>query len=318
MENEENETKELSIAEETMQMCKILYCQKDLPMTKTCMCWGWECGKGWHEILKRLSCELEALNLLYYDKYKVRIQADQVKEKFGTLRFYHSVECDNYNAIGLEAKKVIDAFEEKKDNGYFGLKYVTDEKGHAIDEVDENGKTVSVWHPPKWHVEVTQHKEEYEQMKAAAEAAQKRLAESGYDEITPEQKVIIEYLDSEASARIRKAEDECYSTCERCGWQIGTEWSPRCETSGWITYICEKCAEKSDKDGRTTVYYKNGALYDGKKLLKTKEEVKAERDAFEAKMNKLEEENESSDEEAEKIQKKFNDEIVEAMNEDKK
>ena len=318
MENNENETKELTIAEETMQMCKILYCQKDLPMTKTCMCWGWECGEGWHEILKRLSCELEALNLLYYDKYKVRIQADQVKEKFGTLRFYHTVVCDNYNEIGIEANKVIDAFETKQDNGYFGLKSVCDQKAYYTDEKDNDGKLVKVWHPAKYHTEVTLHKEEYEQMKAAADEAHKRLVESGYDEITPEQKVIMEYLDSEANARIRKAEDDCYNVCEHCGWQIGTEYSPRCETSGWITYICEKCATKVGKDGRETFYYKDGALYEGKKIIKTKEQVKAERDAFEAKMDKLEEENESSDEEAENIQKKFNDEIVEAMNEDKK
>lgn len=307
MKNEVEETKEVSVAEETIQMCKILYCQKDLPMTKTliCICFGWECGQGWHEILKRLSCELEALNLLYYDKYKVRIQADQVKEKFGTLRFYYSIVCDNYNEIGIEAIKVINLFEDKKDNGYFGLKYVTDEKGHTTNKVVKDGKTVSVWHPPKQYIEVTQHKEEYDQMKAASEAAQKRLAESGYDEITLEQKVIMEYLDSEASARIRKAEDECYSTCEHCGRQIGTEWSPRCESTDWITYICEKCAEKSDKDGRTIAYYKNGALYDGKKLLKTKAEVKAEREAFDKKMKNLEED-ESTDEEIEEVQKKFN------------
>ena len=96
-----------------MEQCKILYCQKDLPMTKTCMCWGWECGPGWYPALNVLSCKLEALNLLYYDKYKVRIQADQVKEKFGTLHFYFSVECDNYTERGLELKKLMDDFDEK-------------------------------------------------------------------------------------------------------------------------------------------------------------------------------------------------------------
>ena len=260
---EETKNENLSIAEETMTMCKILYCQKDLPMSKSLCCFGWECGEGWHHVLKRLSCELEALNLQFYDKYKVRIQADQVKEKFGTLRFYYSVVCDNFTEAGIEANKVIDAFEAKKDSGYFKLKYVVDELGRTVYEIDENGENRAVWHPPKTHIEVTANVEEYETMKTAAENAYNVLADHGRYEITPEQRIIIEYLDSEAETRIKKAEDDCYNTCETCGSQIGTNWSPRCETTGWIRYICDRCA---DKLGRT--YMKNGEKWQaGKPVL---------------------------------------------------
>ena len=316
MKTENEETKEPSIADETMEMCKLLYCNKDLPMSKTCMCWGWECGKGWHDVLKRVSCELEALNLMYYDKYKVRIQADQVKEKFGTLRFYYSVVCDNYTEEGLEARKIIDAFEEKKDSGYFGIKCVVDEKGHETTEVDEDGKEHTVWHQPKCHVEITKHKDEYEQMEKAADDAQKTLSECGYYDITPEQKVIIEFLESEASARIAKAEDDCYKTCEECGRQIGTDWSPRCETTGWITYICDSCAEKRKFD-----YYKNGEKWNGKTRLMTAEEVKAKHEAYEKKLEEEygepDDEGENEDLTAEEVSEKFNKEITEAMNENK-
>lgn len=267
-----------NLEKETIADCKILYCNAGLQMTKTCMCWGWECGKGWWQVLRRLSCELEALNLLVYDKWKVRIQADQVKEKFGTLRFYYSVECDNYNEVGLAAKKTIDDFESKKDNDYFGLKTIVDEKGHSVDEVDADGKTTSVWHPSKCHVEVTKHKDEYEQMKKAADEAHKTLCESGYDDITPEQKIMMEWLESEAEKRVRQAEDDCYHTCEECGHQIGSDWSPRCETIGWITYICDDCAEKGK-----SMYMKNGEKWQGNKRLMTREEVKAEHEEFERK-----------------------------------
>ncbi len=48
----------------------------------------WACGSGWDEPLEKLSYKLEALNIQLYDRWKVRIVAVQIKEKFGTLRFY--------------------------------------------------------------------------------------------------------------------------------------------------------------------------------------------------------------------------------------
>lgn len=56
-----------------------LYVQRNAPMSQTCMCWGFP-GDGWFGLLLEASVALEALDL--------RIAAVQVKEKFGTLRFY--------------------------------------------------------------------------------------------------------------------------------------------------------------------------------------------------------------------------------------
>ena len=47
-------------------------------MRETCMAWGFECGDGWFDLLKELSEQLEPLGVV----------AAQVKEKFGSLRFY--------------------------------------------------------------------------------------------------------------------------------------------------------------------------------------------------------------------------------------
>ena len=205
----ENENTDKSLAKETVEQCSILYCTKDLPMTQTCMCWGWECGKGWHNVLHEASCRLEALNLIYYPKYKVRIQADQVKEKFGTLRFYFSVICE--------------------------------------DEVRSS-----------------------------------------------EQEVIMTAMESWADEIVRWAEDKCYNVCEECGFQIGTKYTPRCQTAGWITYICDRCAAKTNG-----FYFKDGAKWKGDKCIMTKEEVDAERERreaeIEAKYKKEKEENEDKD-----------------------
>ena len=62
-----------------------IFRQKDLPMTETCMCWGIECGDGWYDILDRLCQRIQD----YVDKTGCpQVEATQVKEKFGTLRFY--------------------------------------------------------------------------------------------------------------------------------------------------------------------------------------------------------------------------------------
>lgn len=179
--------KDKDYEKEIIEKCSILYCMHDKPMTQTCMCWGFECNSGWFSIIDEMSSKLEALNLIYYPKYKVRIQADQLKEKFGHLTFYFSVICEDV-------------------------------------------------------------------------------------ERTKEQEVIVTAMNSWADEIVRWAEDECYKTCEECGNQIGTTWSPRCETSGWITYICDRCASKTKG-----FYFKNGAKWQEGKLLMTKEEVEAER-----------------------------------------
>ena len=54
---------------------------------------GFECGDGWYYPIQELSAKLEGINALLR-KHKVYIQAVQVKEKYGTLRFYYDVRID--------------------------------------------------------------------------------------------------------------------------------------------------------------------------------------------------------------------------------
>ncbi len=57
-----------------------LYQQYHLPENQTCMCWGFDCDDGWFHIIDKLSEEIT--------KIAPNVQASQVKEKFGALRFY--------------------------------------------------------------------------------------------------------------------------------------------------------------------------------------------------------------------------------------
>ena len=67
-----------------------IFADRNRPMTETCMCWGFECGDGWFNIIDQL-CS----NIQHHIDWKNRTEgkvaqvvAEQVKEKFGTLRFY--------------------------------------------------------------------------------------------------------------------------------------------------------------------------------------------------------------------------------------
>jgi len=65
-----------------------LFREKDLPASETCMCWGIGCGSGWNALLEDLCAGLHKLFTdagLTGDDYP---SVGQVKEKFGTLRFY--------------------------------------------------------------------------------------------------------------------------------------------------------------------------------------------------------------------------------------
>lgn len=61
-----------------------LYQDRDGDPTKTLMCFGFGCGDGWEPIIRKLS---EHLTFLAKAE-NTPITAFQVKEKFGTLRFY--------------------------------------------------------------------------------------------------------------------------------------------------------------------------------------------------------------------------------------
>ena len=100
----------------------LIFADRNKPMTQTAMCWGFSCGDGWYNILDVLCgmltseyrqakdryeyyTEVGVGGILYgtktvtqedIDKAKAKMDeeaekvpvASQVKEKFGTLRFY--------------------------------------------------------------------------------------------------------------------------------------------------------------------------------------------------------------------------------------
>jgi len=62
----------------------ILYQSKDKPPTESLMCFGFECLSGWYKIIDELSQKIEEHN----KNAEHPTIAIQVKEKYGSLRFY--------------------------------------------------------------------------------------------------------------------------------------------------------------------------------------------------------------------------------------
>lgn len=65
---------------------------RNLSMMETTMAWGFECGDGWFDILDQLMNNIQH-HIDWRNRKGVtvpQVTVDQVKEKFGTLRFYYT------------------------------------------------------------------------------------------------------------------------------------------------------------------------------------------------------------------------------------
>ncbi len=65
-----------------------IFRQKDLSMQHTAMCWGICCGDGWYNIIDVLCHNIQSRVVSRGED--VSVEATQVKEKFGGLRFYYN------------------------------------------------------------------------------------------------------------------------------------------------------------------------------------------------------------------------------------
>jgi len=82
-----------------------LYRDRHASMRTTCMCWGFDVGDGWHALIRRASEKLEALILKLPEDQRAEVCASQVKEKYGTLRYYLTSETEEMSAIVREAEQ---------------------------------------------------------------------------------------------------------------------------------------------------------------------------------------------------------------------
>jgi len=76
---------------------------------ESCLAWGVQCDDGWYDLIYNCCKELQD----WCDKNSTQIQAEQIKEKFGTLRYY----LKSNNELGIlvnywtEINEIIDKYE---------------------------------------------------------------------------------------------------------------------------------------------------------------------------------------------------------------
>lgn len=74
---------------------------------------GCECRDGWYELLYNLCDEINEIYLNY--EIEPNITVNQVKEKFGTLKFYYSIPSDTDINLVNEIDEVVDRYSRKSE-----------------------------------------------------------------------------------------------------------------------------------------------------------------------------------------------------------
>jgi len=258
---------------EILRSSKILYCMYGKPMTETCMCWGLDVPDAWLPEVDEMSKKLEGANILA-SKYRVRIQMDQVKDKYATLHAYHSICCDPPKLVLLyeslvqrivailgkfdyRCKEVIDhepydevIVEEVPKDKYEHEVELCKNISNVEVLVDESGKCIkrtTLHHYRQTHYEPTRLKFAYRIWKRQY-VLLGLLRKILRWKPSHKQQCIAKMLDEYASRTIANAVEECEHKCERCGKHIydDDKYSPRCTTQGWVSYLCKECADKSN------------------------------------------------------------------------
>jgi hypothetical protein len=77
-------------------------------MRTTAMCWGFECGDGWYNIIDAACAQIgnRAYNNRLNNVEFQPVVATQVKEKYGTLRFYYTGGDDYIDGVVSMAETI--------------------------------------------------------------------------------------------------------------------------------------------------------------------------------------------------------------------
>lgn len=287
---------------------------------------------GWNEALEEFYKQVEALHVLYYKSHRVRVRITEMKEKFGTLRLDTSVGVDLPKWKRTVAKACAHAYDFLSHNIDFKMEKVVDVPAyveHVEKEILKSEYLQSKTRTPcsnqkffkrdgKYYC-VTDY-DHYENSHQAPTRHKLLYALKGllFDHMhhwnwksnpTREQSLVAGMVRRQVSQLAKEARDRTWHSCERCGCHVESAediWSPRCQTLGWVSYLCAKCAAESGNQ-----YYKNGDLWQGDKMLKSKADLEREAEEEERAYKEQKEKNRPAEEALEK-------EIAEAKAEEAK
>lgn len=258
----------------TIRDCKILY--------KKNHC-HWEVKNGWYDLLSEFSYLCEEINIRFYKKYRYRISMDQVKQKYGILRIYATVEKDPccfityINDIIYKLISKLDTLDykfKKINHNNFHSNYLIeiydteDEfikdikcgsnvttskiKDKFIKTIKNSEYTIPVYKPTKLQI--------LYYIKKGLEKISNWLFGFPWIHLkkhySAENNVIFEYINLKLDKLISKYEHKSENICEECGYVINKKYDSVCYTTGWITTLCKSCAKKSGNE-----YEMDGKIY---------------------------------------------------------
>jgi hypothetical protein len=197
---------------------------------------------GWISPIEDLCYQLEELNY-QYKKYGLRVILSQSKEKFGGLRFYTDIiETSPLSWLVTKINRIFN-------RSFFGMRYNTQTQKISATKNIFIYKIINFVQNIIFMIDNIYY-----------------LSFKN----TNKRNVMHIAFDKKVYSLIRKAESECDDYCIRCGAHFSC--STKCQTTGWITYICEYCAKESE-----LVYYKNGKKVKNNKFSKKEKKERKER-----------------------------------------
>lgn len=179
-----------------------------------------ECPEGWINLISDLSARLETINLIYGKKYRLEIRAEQVKEKFGTLRFYYGIRLKDYRICRILATPFLSLLNKLYDRDC--------ENGVDFEERPEG-----FW-------------------RRVLDKIAYGILEFGFHGFSwsRERGTIMTTMYQMADDLIAEAEKNSANICSKCGVQIGTASDEKMNSTGWIRFYCGKCfKEKYGNNG---------------------------------------------------------------------
>lgn len=198
---------------------------------------------GWISPIEDLCYQLEELNY-QYKKYGLRVILCQSKEKFGGLRFYTDI-------IEISPLSwLVNKFNKIFNRSFFGIRYNTQTQKISATKNIFIYKIINFVQNIIFMIDNVLYYLSFKN--------------------TNKRNVMHIAFDKKVYSLIRKAELECDNYCIRCGAHFSC--FTKCQTTGWITYICEYCAKENE-----LVYYKNGKKVKNNNLLKKEKKEKKEK-----------------------------------------
>lgn len=92
------------LEDKIVRACPLLFKRIYGDPRETCMAWGIATGSGWFDLLMEASLAIEAeIRKMPLDQQE-SVEASQIKEKFGTLRFYMNGGTKEINEIISKAE----------------------------------------------------------------------------------------------------------------------------------------------------------------------------------------------------------------------